>query len=595
MCGIHLTLSTDCHLLPNDRTRQLLIRRGPDASRRLDRTCTIKNSSQEIFISCFSTVLALRGDHTAVQPVVTKDNHDDSSFLCWNGEAWKIDSHPVSGNDSEAVFSLFSRAVRNATSQHAFEPAVMTRALAAITGPYAFAYYHDTANRLYFGRDPLGRRSLMFRFDQSGNFFLATISDATEPGWQELDANGVYSIDLTAYATSESNARTPLLIESFPYSRPLSKPTLQNLPAVSHEPLQTTSPSVTALEDLLRHALRSRICTIPDRLHIHPTPALNRPATMAILFSGGLDCTVLARLSHDFLDPAEPIDLLNVAFENPRVHKRPSDPADAAHYSPYELCPDRITGRASFAELQRVCPTRDWRFVAIDIPYSDFLAHRGEVISLIHPHNTEMDLSIACALYFAARGSGFMTSSLAQKVPQEYTTAARILFSGLGADELFGGYQRHATAFARKGSGGLLEELDLDIGRLGKRNLGRDDRVLSNWARETRFPFLDEDVVEWAINTPVCERCDFGAQSKPNPPDEAASLEPGKKVLRCLAWKLGMHQVAGEKKRAVSLDFVSLPTRHKLTRNRSSSVHEPRKWRLARSKAPRPWPEIRLE
>ena len=87
---------------------------------------------------------------------------------------------------------------------------------------------------------------------------------------------------------------------------------------------------------------------------------------MAVLFSGGLDCTVLARLCHDILDADQAIDLLNVAFENPRVvaqlRKENSDLADF-----YEACPDRITGRRSFAELQKVCPGRAFHFVAVGL------------------------------------------------------------------------------------------------------------------------------------------------------------------------------------------------------------------------------------
>lgn len=168
----------------------------------------------------------------------------------------------------------------------------------------------------------------------------------------------------------------------------------------------------------------------------------------------------------------------------------------------------------------------------------------------MHPHNTEMDLSIAYALYFASRGKG-----LAQTAPETgdawlYATTARVLLSGLGADELFGGYVRHATAFSRMGYHGLIEELKLDVGRLGKRNLGRDDRVMSHWGREIRFPFLDEKLVKWAVEAPVWEKCDFAAAVTDND-NGAEGVDAEKRVLRLLAQQLGMFFVAKEKKRAV--------------------------------------------
>lgn len=165
----------------------------------------------------------------------------------------------------------------------------------------------------------------------------------------------------------------------------------------------------------------------------------------------------------------------------------------------------------------------------------------------MYPHNTEMDLSIAYALYFSARGIGYsyIDGCEWEPDPPYVTSPARVLLSGLGADELFGGYTRHEIAFKLGGYERLLEELKLDIGRIGQRNLGRDDRVMAHWGKEVRHPFLDEEFVRFAVSAPVWEKCDF--QNKFHP----AVIDPAKRVLRLMADKLGLSGIAREKKRAV--------------------------------------------
>ncbi|KAK1816652.1 hypothetical protein LTR12_008905 [Friedmanniomyces endolithicus] len=432
----------------------------------------------------------------------------------------------------------------------------MAKALARILGPYAFVY-HDLSNGiLYFGRDFLSRRSLLIRKTPDGALLISSVagvvSGQDETAWSEVEADGLYYIDLT---TSDAGRDSQHVVHKVPYHFTNSNAKAPGLSvgqlgtaifarAHTKTRLSTSAPAVHHLEELLISSLRRRIENIRPPVNVPPISHL------AILFSGGLDCTVLARLAHDIYPTHQSIDLLNVAFENPRVHRSHSSGSTNA----YELCPDRITGRASYAELMRVCPERKWIFVAIDVPYTETLAHKQNVIDLMQPHNTEMDLSISFALYFASRGIGLGLSSVDTSTTDTvHTTGARVLLSGLGADELFGGYQRHATAFNRDGFTGLLDELDLDIGRLGKRNLGRDDRVISHWGREARFPFLDEDLLAWAMAAPVTEKCGFGESevTQETMEDESELLEPGKKVLRCLTWKLGMQQVAKEKKRAI--------------------------------------------
>lgn len=336
----------------------------------------------------------------------------------------------------------------------------------------------------------------------------------------------------------------------------------QALPEATAAKLTLASPSVASLEENLRKSLAMRVQNIAKPPHYDAKDG----AKLAVLFSGGVDCTVLAKLSHELLPIEEPIDLLNVAFENPRrvaaseaTSGKANGVTDAA-ISAYEECPDRITGRSSLAELQDTCPNRTWRFIAINIPYTETLEHRNQIKLLMRPHNTEMDLSIACALYFAARAQGEISPAdptSTQTTP--YTSTARVLLSGLGADELFAGYTRHTLAFTREGFPGLISEVNLDVTRIGKRNLGRDDRIISHWGREVRFPYLDEEFLDWSLRLPIWEKCGFTNSSTPAAAGAATEvaeegepdLEPNKKILRLLAWKLGLENVSREKKRAI--------------------------------------------
>lgn len=183
----------------------------------------------------------------------------------------------------------------------------------------------------------------------------------------------------------------------------------------------------------------------------------------------------------------------------------------------------------------------------VNVPFEEAMAHKAKVLSLIYPHDTEMDLSIAFALYFAARGTGdcYVDQIEWQSSPPVASTLARVLLSGLGADELFGGYSRHDAAFKRGGYSSLIDELKLDVSRIGQRNLGRDDRIMAHWGREVRFPYLDEEFFRFAIGSPVWEKCDFQNAFHP------AVIDPAKRILRLLADQLGLPIAARQKKRAV--------------------------------------------
>jgi len=178
-------------------------------------------------------------------------------------------------------------------------------------------------------------------------------------------------------------------------------------------------------------------------------------------------------------------------------------------------------------------PKRQWNFIAVDVHPTEISQWKSHVAKLISPKNTLMDITIATALWFAARGEGTVTKyrpNFVTYTERTYRSISPVLLLGHGADELMGGYGRHRTSFKIGGWDKLKVELDKDIKRFWSRNLGRDDRVISDHGREARHPFLDENFMRFLGNLPLWNICDF-------------SLKPGegeKKILRECAKKLGL-------------------------------------------------------
>ncbi|KAI0406812.1 asparagine synthase-domain-containing protein [Xylaria palmicola] len=542
MCGIHATLTTSSESGLSPELRQSLINRGPDHFGQAQRQ---HGDSQQLRLYFTSTVLALRGDYVAKQPL--EESEGAGSVLCWNGEAWRINGQPVIGNDGEAVFSMLQSSTSlpgEARETHVVD------VLRAVEGPFAFVYYDSAAERVYYGRDRLGRRSLLIkRSPDADSVMLSSVASVPTAGWEEVSSDGIWSISLQSYNGASGKPFSEDRITkhawlSSGHDEMVSSIGIFNrqLPPPKHE-LDFTSPSLQILRHKLTESLKPRVLDVPEP----PNAQSDIDVRIAVLFSGGLDCTVLARLAHELVPIDQGLDLINVAFENPRQVAIEAKQPHLQASDVYESCPDRVTGRKAFAELQSSCPGRYWRFIAVNVPFEEAMAHKKRVVSLIYPHDTEMDLSIAFALYFAARGTGdcYVDHVEWQPSPPIASTSARVLLSGLGADELFGGYSRHEAAFKNRGYFGLIDELKLDVSRIGQRNLGRDDRIMAYWGREVRFPYLDEDFVRFAISSPVWEKCDFENSFHP------AVIDPAKRILRLLADQLNLPIAARQKKKAI--------------------------------------------
>lgn len=202
MCGIFCSLSRSEYIPPLEGISELLHARGPDAT---NQACvqseTEQNTESAAYITLYSTVLSLRGSVTVQQPYRREDSR---SFLCWNGEAWSIAGERPDGNDTARIFRLIENAARqpippmDAREEIACSLRAISQALSQVAGPYAFVFHDPIACRTYFGRDFLGRRSLLRRVTAQGDVLLSSVTNGVAgTGWSEIEADAIYCLDLS--------------------------------------------------------------------------------------------------------------------------------------------------------------------------------------------------------------------------------------------------------------------------------------------------------------------------------------------------------------------------------------------------------------
>jgi hypothetical protein len=119
------------------------------------------------------SVLHIQGSDMITQPFID----ESGNILAWNGEVFSGITNFIPGiSDTTQISALFDESIRSALSQfdsRAFDDLkqremmslsalqAVTQSISDVNGPYAFIYYHKLLQLLIYGRDPLGRRSLL--------------------------------------------------------------------------------------------------------------------------------------------------------------------------------------------------------------------------------------------------------------------------------------------------------------------------------------------------------------------------------------------------------------------------------------------------
>lgn len=680
-----------------------------------------------------ASVLHVQGEVMTGQPYLDRDGN----ILMWNGEVFdwatgyegesKVTEATICETIKPSDTLLVAERLRDTldkidkASFHLLADK-FTQCLSSIQGPWAIIYWSKKHRTLFYGRDPFGRRSLLSLHSPDGRlkalssvipeYFCGDLSS-----WREVPVRGIFSVRFPEIVPEDVSKAAnegdfmPRVVESgcttWPDERvklcrkTLSPPTSPF--SVSQGPVGFSSSSKMFLNALI-DAMKKRLKVLGGYSPKSSSREVDQleQGRVAILFSGGIDSVLLAAVLHICLESSEePIDLLNVSFDedegggdkknNMEVHNLNDGSEQQVKWTrekdgkSCKPSPDRAAAIVALGELEAIYPTRRWRLVHIDVPASERNMYEARIKQLIKPRDTQMDLNIGSAFWFAARGCGYLksynkierdsvsktslkgrpllrigaagaaagvgkevwtqstsnpeetqvhtnnpvVSSRAQrclrdgcrrivkrncvydlcrqcclkfqsgqsgqsdrphcpahkskyssnKIEKEdgvegegetsaaiesatderdyanndgdndietetrlpFCSLSKILLVGLGADEQMAGYGRHRTTYLRAGVSGLEEELNLDLTRLWERNLGRDDRCISDSGKEAWFPFLDEGVVTFLQNLAIEDIADL---------NEAPGVGD-KRILRDAARLLGLSTCSEFVKRAI--------------------------------------------
>lgn len=546
-----------------DELTAVLHRRGPDQSAKVP---LVVHQDAPAAMCCGST-LGMRGPATA-QPV----GGPGDSLLLWNGEVFG--GGVTVGPQQNDTAALMSELAGRDTAES------VVACLASVAGPWACIFWQPSTRSIWFGHDRIGRRSLLLGYSTVGGLAVSSVAPACSQGsthtwhWQELPPSGVYQLELTGrggtlgrlhhhhWPDQTSTFRRPDVLPSG------DGPSSLESDSTSADEPPDAAASADRLLDALDRAVCRRVEEAPPPTSLKHVDGVLSGARIAVLFSGGVDCMVVAALAHRHRPPDEPIDLLNVAFGSPAQLSGGEGESGNTNNSDRYHTPDRKSAVAGLAELRKIAPTRRWQLICVnrDLDISSLDAGKAEALPLMFPAVTVMDFTIAYALRSAAEGVGLCWSgvdahhedaavatdtSTVQRVEPEpepesarqlLVSGARILLSGLGADEQCVGYKgRHRTRFAKGGWKALALEIERDIGRLWLRNLGRDDRMIADHGKEVRYPYLDEDVMELLSSLPLWHLADL----------RLADGVGDKRIIRGVSRRVGLSVAAGLPKRAI--------------------------------------------
>jgi len=189
MCGILVSIeSGDAAVQEHNETTPWIASRGPDSLQ--THKIAVRTDRGSVSLTFMSSVLHLRGLEITVQPLISAA----SDVLCWNGELWNGLVIKDDENDGLKLLEALS-----GTSE-------VWKVIERIEGPWALVYFSAKEKKIWYGRDCLGRRSLLRKRTSVGGLLLSSVGVDME-GWEEIEVDGLWCLDLDEWCASQGKVR----------------------------------------------------------------------------------------------------------------------------------------------------------------------------------------------------------------------------------------------------------------------------------------------------------------------------------------------------------------------------------------------------
>ncbi len=321
-------------------------------------------------------------------------------------------------------------------------------------GVFAFCYWdHKKSEKVYLVRDSLGVKPIWFSNKDSFSFASEkkVLERLAYMDIEELNPRNILVYDI-------KNKRINFIERRFFKTKP------------EHENLNEIKENV---KKLLEKSIQKRISN----------------KKTAVLFSGGIDSTVIAFL---LKKPGIDFTCYTAVLDEPGTKK----------------AEDLIWAEKVSKEFR-------FNLKVKKIGLKEVQDYLKTIVPLIEDTNV-VKVGVALPIYLACE--------MAKK------DGCKVVFSGLGSEEIFAGYERHEK------SSDVNEECLSGLRKIYERDLYRDDVISRYNNLEMRLPFLDRELVDYSLKIPAKYKL---------------KRDVKKYVLRIVAEELGIPKdIAFRKKRA---------------------------------------------